>query len=432
MIKNTASQVIGAQVINASTGAAFASTVTVYVTGDGGTQTLGGTGSGVCTDEGNGFFSYVPTQAETNYAHVAFTFTGTGAIPVTVQCYPTYPQTADVGVRVPDVLNTTASGNIGIDWANIENTSTSQTFSLTTVGATSVCTSVLGFAAGSITSTAIATGAIDADALAADAVAEIADGVWDELLNTGHSTANSAAVYLSDILVDTGTTLPTTLATAQADLNIITGTNGVLVDDNAITAAKIATGAIDADALATDAAAEIAQLVWDVDATSHQTTGTFGAAIGDPVANTETIYDAVVTDAAGTNVAADIIALDTVADGILLDTAEIGAAGAGLTEAGGTGDQFTAIPWNAAWDAEVQSEVDDAIDTAISELGVGAPTATPTLRTGMMLMYMALRNKLVVQTSGTDALEIYNDAGTKIASKLITDNGSDYTEAEMS
>ncbi|GAG38932.1 unnamed protein product, partial [marine sediment metagenome] len=66
--------------------------------------------------------------------------------------------------------------------------------------------------------------------------------------------------------------------------------------------------------------------------------------------------------------------------------------------------------------AQVLSEVNDALDTAISELGVAAPTATPTLRTGLMLMYMALRNKTVVQTSGTDALEIHNDAGTKIAS----------------
>jgi hypothetical protein len=99
----------------------------------------------------------------------------------------------------------------------------------------------------------------------------------------------------------------------------------------------------------------------------------------------------------------------------------IGVAGAGLT----------AVPWNASWDAEVESEVNDAIDTVISELGVAAPTATPTLRTGLMLLYMALRNKTVVQTSGTDALEIYNDAGTKIAAKLLTDDGSDYTEAEM-
>lgn len=35
--------------------------------------------------------------------------------------------------------------------------------------------------------------------------------------------------------------------------------------------------------------------------------------------------------------------------------------GSNLTEAGGTGDQFTAQPWNSAWDAEVQSEVADAL-----------------------------------------------------------------------
>jgi len=81
--------------------------------------------------------------------------------------------------------------------------------------------------------------------------------------------------------------------------------------------------------------------------------------------------------------------------------------------------------------ANVLTQVNAALDTAIAELGVAAPTATPTLRTGLMLLYMALRNKLVVQTSGTDAIEIYNDAGTKIAAKAITDDGADYTEAEM-
>ena len=67
----------------------------------------------------------------------------------------------------------------------------------------------------------------------------------------------------------------------------------------------------------------------------------------------------------------------------------------------------------------------------MSELGVGAPAASPTMEAAMMLLYMALRNKLVVQTSGTDAIEIYNDAGTLICKKVITDDGQDYTEAEM-
>lgn len=85
IVRNAANQVMGAQMLNASTGAAFVGTVTVYVTGDNGTQTLGATASGVCTSEGNGYYTYLPTQAETNYDLIAFTFTGTGAIPVTVQ-----------------------------------------------------------------------------------------------------------------------------------------------------------------------------------------------------------------------------------------------------------------------------------------------------------------------------------------------------------
>ena len=81
--------------------------------------------------------------------------------------------------------------------------------------------------------------------------------------------------------------------------------------------------------------------------------------------------------------------------------------------------------------SDVLTQVNAALDTAISELGVAIPTATPTLRTGLMLLYMALRNKTVVQTSGTDALEIYDDSDVLITKKLLTDDGSDYTEAEM-
>ena len=81
--------------------------------------------------------------------------------------------------------------------------------------------------------------------------------------------------------------------------------------------------------------------------------------------------------------------------------------------------------------AEVLTQVNAALDTAITELGVAIPAATPTLRTGLMLLYMALRNKTVVQTSGTDAIEFHNDAGTLITKKLLSDDGSDMTEAEM-
>ena len=105
------------------------------------------------------------------------------------------------------------------------------------------------------------------------------------------------------------------------------------------------------------------------------------------------------------------------------DTAEIGVAGVGLVNLGGM---------SAAMQAEILAEVNAAFDTAIAELGVGVPSATPTVRTALILQYMALRNQLVVQTSGTDAIEIRNDAGILITQKTITDDGSDYTEAKMS
>lgn len=87
MIKNQTGQVIGAQMVSATDGSAFTGSVTVAVTGDAGTQATGSVGSGACTHEGNGFHTYAPAQAETNYDHVAFTFTGSGAVPVTVQVY---------------------------------------------------------------------------------------------------------------------------------------------------------------------------------------------------------------------------------------------------------------------------------------------------------------------------------------------------------
>ena len=72
-----------------------------------------------------------------------------------------------------------------------------------------------------------------------------------------------------------------------------------------------------------------------------------------------------------------------------------------------------------------------SVDTPIPELAVAAPAITPTLRSGVMLLYMALRNRIHVPTSGVDALRIHNDAGTLIESKLLSDDGSDYNEAKM-
>ena len=103
MRKNVASQVIGAQLVRIIDGSAFDDEVLIYITGDGGTQALGTVNSGVCVNEGRGYYSYVLAQAETNYNLVACSFVGAGAYPATVQVYT-------------DIEESGATVTAGVDW----------------------------------------------------------------------------------------------------------------------------------------------------------------------------------------------------------------------------------------------------------------------------------------------------------------------------
>jgi hypothetical protein len=104
------------------------------------------------------------------------------------------------------------------------------------------------------------------------------------------------------------------LATAQTTISKIDDT----LEDNAGTYRFTSAALAQAPTGGTPpTAADIADAVLDEAIAGHTTAGTLGKAVAD----------------------------------ILIDTAEIGAAGAGLT----------ALPWNAAWDAEVESEVADGL-----------------------------------------------------------------------
>jgi hypothetical protein len=110
MNKNVANQTIGAQMLTTAF-AEFSGTVTVYITGDGGTQTLGTVGSGVCTNKGHGYYLYQPSQAETNFNLIGFTFIGTGAITQTIQV-PTSIQTGDAYARLGAPAGASVSADI--------------------------------------------------------------------------------------------------------------------------------------------------------------------------------------------------------------------------------------------------------------------------------------------------------------------------------
>jgi len=261
-----------------------------------------------------------------------------------------------------------------------------------------------------------------------------------------------------------------------------------------------------------------------VDASGHLECNVVEIEGADP---TDTIRDSVVDDATRLDasslnaIEAKVDTVDGIVDDILVDTAEIGAAGAGLT----------AVPWNSNWDTEVESECNDALvnlnldhlmkvavsnrdtmpevvddtvlanimtktdgDTSdfdhatdsleairdkltdietdtqaietdtnelqtddipgkiaalenistsqvnaevvdalgtdtLSELSQGAPTATPTIKTAIMLLYMLARNKKEVTST---ELALYADDGsTKVTKSTLSDDGTTFTEGEL-
>lgn len=80
----------------------------------------------------------------------------------------------------------------------------------------------MSIASGSITAGKFASGAIDATALATDAVAEIADGVWDEI-RAGHTTEGSFGQGFSAVV--NGQAAAGTLSTTQMTTNLTEATN---------------------------------------------------------------------------------------------------------------------------------------------------------------------------------------------------------------
>ena len=108
----------------------------------------------------------------------------------------------------------------------------------------------------------------------------------------------------------------------------------------------------------------------------------------------------------------------------------IGKTGYSLTQSFPTNFSATSITAGGLVDITqaAADKVFGASGAVIPELAVAAPPATPTPREAVMLPYMGMRNKLDVTTA---IKRIHNDAGTILATKALTDDGSTYSEAEM-
>jgi hypothetical protein len=92
---------------------------------------------------------------------------------------------------------------------------------------------------------------------------------------------------------------------------------------NVITTVTNLTNAPTVGDLTTAMKTSVENAVLNADMTGHQTQGSLGQAIGDPVADTNTIYKAVVTDATGATVGVDVVAVKAETASIQTDTNDI-------------------------------------------------------------------------------------------------------------
>ncbi|MCZ6898274.1 MAG: hypothetical protein O7D95_06180 [Betaproteobacteria bacterium] len=294
-----------------------------------------------------------------------------------------------------NTLDVSAGGEAGLDWANIGSPTTPQNLSATNIDVDQIVASVSGNVDGSVGS--VTGGATSAAQTTAQNDLDII---------TGSDGAVIAGAQPNHIIFDDGIVVNTTTATRS----------GLELNGNTSGAGLKATGG----------------------ATGNGISGTGGASGGSGL-NAESLTGAGGIRAASSGAGPGMNVSSTTGVGMVINA---GGSSDGLQVNGGgaTNDIVGDLQGNVTGSvgsnielgpSEVLAQVNAALDTAIAELSVAAPAVTPTLRTGLMLQYMVLRNQLIVQTSGTDALEVHNDAGTLITSKLLTDAGGDYTEDKM-
>lgn len=325
MKKNVSGQKIGAQMVSASDGSAFTGSVTVYVTGDAGTQAAGSVGSGACTHEGNGYHTYAPAQAETNYDLVAFTFIGTGAVPATVQVFTGFPQSVDNATNISSIKSKT--DNLPSDPADASDIASA----FSTVNGT--LSTIAGYIDTEVAAIKAVTDALpDSGALTSIATASALSTVGSNV---------SAIKTVTDALPDSGAL--TSIATAAALATVDSNVDAILVDTAEIGVAGAGLTVLASQSLLSTVAGyldtEIAAIKAVTDALPNAGSLT-SLATASALATVDSNVDAIkaVTDLlpdagalSSLATASALATVDGIVDAILVDTAEIGAAGAGLT-----------------------------------------------------------------------------------------------------
>lgn len=374
---------IGA-VVQISDGAVQTSGVSIKVKPQGTTASAGG---GTTSYE-EGIVEYLPTQAETNYTSFEVIAYKTGCIPVSVTVVTTASATPGyAGVDWSKVTAPTTTLNLSgttiksatdveTDTADIQSRIPAALVSGrmdSSVGAMAANVMTAAAAASDLT-TELQSGLATASALATlQSSVDVVDGIVDAILVDtaviGAAGAGLTAVpwnaawdaevqsEVSDGLIAYGAATATDVTTAAANVSVdeiqataladLFNTNSGTTYASAVAGSVVAEIADNAGGSALTAAA-IADAVWDEILSGHAVSGSTGEALsaaggaGDPwITTLPGSYSAgqagkIVGDYLNASVSSratqtSVDTIDGIVDAILVDTAEIGAAGAGLT-----------------------------------------------------------------------------------------------------
>jgi len=231
-------------------------------------------------------------------------------------------------------------------------------------------------------------------------------------LGTAAAAPTTAGVPEVDITFVGGSAedLPTAtaLATAQTDLDTLTGSDGATLATTQGNYAPSKAG----DAMTLTAAA--VDLVWDELMAGHVTADTAGLVLNDwqDGGRLDAILDARMAEAS----------IDTT--GGAVDTVTTTATATNLTNSPTSGDL------TATMKASVNAEVDTAlVTTTYDEPAQGAPGVDISIEEKISWLYKTLRNR---KNSTATLIQIYNDDATTVDHKKVTsDNGTTYDEGEM-
>ncbi len=273
-------------------------------------------------------------------------------------------------------LDVTATGAAGVDWGNVENAGTTVDLSATSINLCDTVTTLTGHTAQTGDSFARlgapAGASIAADIATVDSAVDalpgkfaIADQVLDELLSE-HTTAGSLGKALADIEVDT-----TEIGAAGAGLSAIPW-----------------------------------NAAWDVEVQSEvsdaMVAGGLDHLVSAAVTGTDIADNSIVARLVSSSVTADWDSYDNTTDSLQAARDHVGD-GSNLTEAGGTGDQLTALAT-----ATNLATVDTVVDGIASAVGTPSDFGSGTSTIAANLQDIADNGTAVFDRS-TDSLQAIRD-----------------------